>query len=475
MASRVLLVDDEEAVCWSLRRALIGEGHQVDVAPTAEAALEIVALRPPQVVILDVRLPGMDGLTALETLRRLVPDVAVIVITAYGDMGTAIRALHGGAFEYLPKPFDLEVALQAVRRALAKAARPVEPPPTAPPPPEGLVGHCKAMQEVFKRIALAAPQPACVLIAGESGTGKELVARALHRHSPRANQSFLPLHVGALNPNLVESELFGHVRGAFTGATENRPGLLGLADGGTLFLDEVAEIPLSVQVKLLRVLEHGEYVPVGGTQPQRLNVRILAATHKDLLREAATGSFRHDLYYRLNVFPIRLPPLRERAEDISLLVEHFLRLFEPRSWSVPEETLRFLAAQPWPGNVRELRNALEHACILARHGPLLPEHFPPPSSIPTEGGTTAESRLQADVRDWLAGKLHGSGGKPADLHGSLLACVERVLLEEVLRHVHGNRWEAARWLGLHRATVRKKLVALGLAPAGDEGQAEEGE
>ncbi len=463
----VLIVDDEEAVCWALERALTREGHSVSVAASAEQAFALLARRRPDAVILDVRLPGMDGLTALARIRELADDVPVIVATAFGNLPTAVRAVEGGAFDYLAKPFDLGQALDAVGRALNRPPAPEANRGREPPEaeaPEEIVGRSPAMQAVFKRIALVAPRDACVLITGESGTGKELVARAVHRYSPRRERPFLPVHVAALNPNLVESELFGHVRGAFTGATQARPGLLVLADGGTVFLDELADIPLPVQVKLLRVLEHNEVLPVGGTQPQPLNIRILAATHQDLGRCVAEGRFRHDLYFRLNVFGISLPPLRERPEDIEPLAEHFLRRFEPRALPLLPETVRFLQGLPWFGNVRELRNALEHAAIVARGGPLLPEHFPRNALDPS--AQTPAEQLAATVRKWLVDRVRAAGGgPPADLYGELLRCVEPALLEEVMRRVQDNRWVAAQWLGLNRATVRKKLAHYGLSQA----------
>jgi two-component system nitrogen regulation response regulator GlnG len=409
--------------------------------------------------VLDVRLPGLDGLAALGRLRQLTHDAPVIVVTAYGNLSTAVRAVEGGAFDYLAKPFDLGQALDAVARALQRRSLQDQPPPDngePAPGPEEIVGRSLAMQGVFKRIALAAPRDACVLITGESGTGKELVARAIHRYSTRRDRPFLPVHVAALNPNLVESELFGHLRGAFTGATQSRPGLLALADGGTVFLDELADIPLPVQVKLLRVLEHNEVIPVGGNQPQPLNIRILCATHQDLARRVAEGHFRHDLFFRLNVFQVHLPPLRERPEDIVPLAEHFLRHFEPRGLPLLPDTERYLRSLPWFGNVRELRNALEHAAIVARGGPLLPEHFPPLSPGPTLAEPAAQ--LAAMVRQWLTGKLSARGAEvPAHLYADLLQVIEPALLEEVMRRVEGNRQEAARWLGLNRATVRKML------------------
>jgi two-component system nitrogen regulation response regulator GlnG len=469
--SHILVVDDEEAVCWALSRALQRDGHHVAVASSAEEAFALVRRQRPDVIVLDVRLPGLDGLSALSQLRKLTEDAPVIVVTAFGNLNTAVRAVEGGAFDYLAKPFDLDQALEAVQRALHRRAlqehNHAETLPAAAEPvvtPEEIVGRTPVMQVVFKRIALVAPRDSCVLITGESGTGKELVARAVHRYSCRRERPFLPVHIAALNPSLVESELFGHVKGAFTGASQTRPGLLSLAEGGTVFFDEVADIPLSVQAKLLRVLEHNEFLPVGSNQPQPLDVRVLAATHQDLERKVAEGGFRHDLFFRLNVFRIHLPPLRERREDLLPLCEHFLRRFEPRALPLLPETARFLTEQPWLGNVRELRNALEHAVIVARGGPLLPAHFPsaPPGLTPL----SPQQQLASAVQLWLADRIKDKKGEPpTDLYGDLLRCVEPALLDEVMRRVHGNRWVAAQWLGLNRATVRKKLGLYGLTDA----------
>ena len=476
--SQILVVDDEQAVCWALERALRGEGHRVDVAPSAEAALRLAEAHRPDAIILDVRLPGMDGLSALERLRQLSDDAPVIVVTAFGNLATAVRAVEGGAFDYLAKPFDLDHALITVSRALQRrAAQQTAPQPAEPlGPPEEIVGTSAAMQAVYKRIALVAPRDACVLITGASGTGKELVARALHRYSSRRDRPFMPIHIAALNPGLVESELFGHVKGAFTGAAQPRPGLLALADGGTVFLDELADIPLPVQVKLLRVLEHGEVYPVGSSQAQALNVRVLAATHQDLEHKVAAGEFRHDLFFRLNVFRIHLPALGERRDDIMPLAEHFLRRLQPTALPLPATTVRFLMEQPWPGNVRELRNALEHAIIVARGGPLLPEHFPAAGTLTPP---SAACGLTDAVRQWLDERLRAAApDAPADLYGELLRQVEPPLLEEVMRRLQGNRFVAAQWLGLNRATVRKKLALYGLVDAArsetDEAENEDG-
>lgn len=451
----LLIVDDEEAITWSLRKAFERHGYRVSVAASAEEAFELARNLPFAAVILDVRLPGMDGISALGKLGDLTNRAPVIIVTAHGNLSTAVKALENGAFEYLPKPFDLAQAIDAV----ARAVRVKGPPPSEKSEegePEEIVGQSLAMQAVFKRIALVAPHDACVLITGESGTGKELVARALHRHSQRRDKPYIPIHIASLNPNLIESELFGHVKGAFTGAGQAKPGLLLLADGGTVFLDELADIPLPVQAKLLRVLEYQEVLPVGANQSKRINVRILSATHQDLSNSVRQGLFRHDLYFRLNVFEIHVPALRDRVEDIPLLTDHFLRHFNARNVSVPTETIAFLQTRSWSGNVRELRNVLEHAAIVARGGALLPEHFPP--VVSTSGAESIEQRIDTLIREWVRERaLRMKVAEPSNLYDELLKYVEPPLLDETLRQLDGNRLAAARWLGLARATLRKMM------------------
>lgn len=461
----ILIIDDEEPIAWALRRAFERDKYRVGVAASAEDGLAQARKNPPDVVFLDVRLPGMDGLTALSELRKINPAAAVIVMTAHGNLNTAVKAVEGGAFDYLAKPFDLARALDAAKRAVTRTLGPpvADGPGSAGTPdefdqsPDAIIGTSPAIQSVFKRIALVAPTAACVLITGESGTGKELVARAVHAHSPRRDKPFLPVHVAALNPNLVESELFGHTKGAFTGADKPRDGLLTLADGGTVFLDELADIPLPVQAKLLRVLERQEVIPVGAGEPHRVDVRIVSATHADLSAAVREGRFRHDLFYRLNVYPIHIPPLRDRVDDIPALAEHFLWKFGVASPAgvLPADTLSFLKTRPWPGNMRELRNALEHAAIEARGGPLRPEHFPAPASATSPAGVT--ERLRSLVAEWTRERTGGRDAEPADLHQQLLDVVESALLDEVLWQLDGNRLVAARWLGLARATVRKMV------------------
>ncbi len=458
----VLIIDDEEPIAWGLRRAFEREKYRVGVAASAEAGITQAQQNPPDVIFLDIRLPGMDGLAALAKLKQAAPTAAIIVITAHGNLNTAVRAVEGGAFDYLAKPFELAQALDSAKRALERG---IPTPEESPIPirdpldssPDAIIGRSPAIQAVFKRIALVAPTTACVLITGESGTGKELVARAIHAHSPRRNRPFLTVHIAALNPNLVESELFGHTKGAFTGADKPREGLLTLASGGTVFLDELGDIPLSVQAKLLRVLERQEVIPLGGGQPHQVDVRIVSATHADLSVAVSEGRFRHDLLFRLNVYPIHLPCLRDRLDDVPLLAEHFLHKFGVTNPAavLQADTLEFLKSRPWPGNVRELRNALEHAAIEARGGPLRPEQFPEP--MMKSGPAGLEERLKSLIAEWVQQKARRSDAEPGELYQQVLEVVEPALIDEVLRQLDGNRLAAARWLGLARATVRKLI------------------
>lgn len=474
MPASILIIDDEEPIAWALKRAFEREGHRAAVAGSAEAGLKKAAASPPDVIFLDVRLPGRDGLAALADLRQAAPAAAILVITAHGNLATAVKAVEGGAFDYLAKPFDLAHALDAAKRALGRAAPSGEeaPPAEHDASPDAIVGKSPSMQGIFKRIALVAATEACVLITGESGTGKELAARAIHAHSPRRDRPFLPVHIASMNPNLIESELFGHVKGAFTGAEKPRQGLLSLAEGGTVFLDELADIPLSVQAKLLRVLERQEVLPVGGNQSASVNVRIVSATHGDLSAAVRDGRFRHDLFFRLNVYPIHLPPLRDRIADVPLLAEHFLRrlgVSNPAA-ALPAATLAFLQSRPWPGNIRELRNALEHAAIEARGGPLHPEHFPAPAQAEAAG--TLDDRLRSLVVEWVRDQVRRAGrDEPADLYQKLVEGIEPAILDEVLRQLDGNRLAAGRWLGLARATVRKMIRKY--HPAADEPEGED--
>jgi two-component system, NtrC family, nitrogen regulation response regulator GlnG len=464
--SKLLVVDDEESICWGLARLGESLGHEVVAASSAEQAFDEVERQVPDVIVLDVRLPGMDGLRAIERFQKTLGAVPIIVITAYGDLGTAVEAVRRGAFDYIAKPFDVQKVKGALVRALV-SERDQSPAAVAPTQVEGMVGRSAAMQEVYKQIALAAASDASVLLGGESGTGKELAARAIHRYSRRASGPFVAVSVAALNPSLAESELFGHVRGAFTGAEEERVGLLAQANGGTLFLDEVAEIPLSTQVKLLRALEHNEVVPVGGNQLVKSDFRVISATHQNLRERMEQGQFRHDLLFRLGAFQVELPPLRSRPDDIEDLANYFIGLLSGdrtgRPLRLAAQTLAELRRRAWHGNVRELRNAIEHALILARGRTIMPEHLPPSMSMaPANGASGANEQVTTAVRRWAERNL-GDDALAGRVYEQLLEVIEPPLLETALRRHRGQCATAARTLGLHRTTLRKKLVQYGVA------------
>ncbi len=393
--AHILIVDDEASICWAFRESLSDLGHEVDVAASAEEGLRIAEAAAIDVVVIDVRLPGIDGLTAMRGFRERLGPVPIIVITAFGNLPTAVRALEGGAFDYLVKPFDLDQATAIVGRALEKRKVVDLAAERSPEEPGTLIGSSPAMQELFKSIALVASTDVPVLITGESGTGKELVARAIHRHGPRKNGPFVPISLAALSPSLVERELFGHVKGSFTGALQDRSGLLELAKGGTVLLDEIGDVAPSLQVKLLRAIEHREVTPVGDARPRTTDIRVIAATNRPLDSLMTTGEFREDLFFRLSVFQIHVPPLRERRQDIPALAEHFMRQARRGGGAhapLAADVLDDLSARPWTGNVRELRNVIEHAAIVARGQPIRPAHLPAskvsrgadPPSIPGE-------------------------------------------------------------------------------------------
>ncbi|WP_165229336.1 sigma-54-dependent transcriptional regulator [Aquisphaera insulae] len=475
--SRILIVDDEESICWSFRESFSDLGHDVEVASSAEEGLKIAATNPLDAVVLDVRLPGMDGLAALGPFRERIGAAPIIIITAFGDLDTAVRAMEGGAFDYLVKPFDLDQATALVTRALTSSPAPASSPSDSDDAgPDTLIGNSPAMQELFKQIALVAPTDVPVLITGESGTGKELIARAIHRHGRRRSGPFLPVCLAALNPGLVEGELFGHVRGSFTGATHDRRGLLELAGGGTVLLDEVGDIPLDLQVKLLRAVEHREATPVGDARPRRIDIRLIAATNRPLAELMKSGEFRQDLFFRLSVFQIEAPPLRARRDDIPILAAHFLRSSRFAMTASPEITADALAElrrRPWEGNVRELRNAVEHAAVVSRGQPIRPEHLPPAglglfpvtAASPAGGGDAPPSdddaRAIADrLSAWAAREVARPGASP--LYERFLDLAEPPLLRAVLDLYQGNRAAASQVLGIHRATLRQKLRKYGI-------------
>jgi len=459
----ILIVDDQPDICWGLKRIAEQLGHTAESVALAEEAISRAVSTRPDVIIMDVRLPGMSGLQAMQELKQKGWDGPVVVITAYGDLEVAVEAIRQGAFEYLTKPFDLKVVSRAIERAFSQGQRSRKDMVSADVAESDrpqLVGVSPAMQQVFKQIAMVAPTDAAVHIVGESGTGKELVARSIHHFSRRQTGPLVVAHIAALSPSLAESELFGHVRGAFTGADHEHVGLLQRAHGGTLFIDEVAEIPLNLQVKLLRAIEYREVTPVGAARSIPCDFRIISATHRDLRRLVSEGKFRHDLYYRLITFEIRVPPLRERPVDIEPLAQFFLKeLCHRMEVSIPHMTPDFLTAllnRPWWGNVRELRSALEHALILSRGGPLHADLLPPPLPQVFSQVSSAETDLRECVKKWAQDALKDER-LVGQIYKQFLDLVEPALFQTVLEHYSGQYLGAARALGLHRVTLRRKL------------------
>lgn len=454
----VWVVDDDQSIRWVLERALAREGLTPVVFDNAEALLRRLAAGRPGVVISDVRMPGMDGLALLEEIKQAAPDLPVIIITAYSDLDRTVSAFQGGAYEYLPKPFDIDELLRLVKRA--RRRRPEERPAPGKDQAAGIIGAGAAMQEVFRAIGRLSTSHLTVLITGESGVGKELVARALHRHSPRAGQPFIAINVAAIPRELLESELFGHEKGAFTGAAAQRQGRFEQAHGGALFLDEIGDMPADLQTRLLRVLSDGEFYRVGGQAPLTANVRVIAATHQDLDEQVKNKIFREDLFHRLNVIRLRVPPLRERREDIPTLTEHFLRRAalelgaEPKQ--MPASTQAFLNGLDWPGNVRQLENCCRRLTVMAPGKEIHREDLPPELND-GEPGQATDADWPRALRRWAALKLHqGNTG----LLDEALPEFERVLLEEALRQAGGHRQEAAKLLGWGRNTLAKKIAAL---------------
>ncbi len=469
--STVLVVDDEPSICWALERMLVGEGHQVVTASSAEEGLNLATRHMPDVVILDVRLPKEDGISALPKFLKATGNAPVIVITAFGDLETAVAAVKNGASDYLTKPFKLDDALRVCRAAFEKSTQRSVPTATGPMAlgQSVLIGSSPAMQQVFRQIALVADSDLSVLVTGETGTGKELVAAAIHRHSRRANEAYIPIAPVALNPELVESELFGHVKGAFTGASDDHAGLFERAEGGTVLLDEIGDLPLATQVKLLRVLEQGQYSRVGDVKMRTANVRVLAATNSDLHDAVSSGTFREDLFYRLTGVQIHLPPLRERIEDIGPLCQHFLesRGYVSAGTAIDAKLLQSLQERPWFGNVRELKNAVGHAAVVARGREFTIHDFPPPMPGREIEHTTKVDSLDKAVRDWAAKSLANQTSGNEFLHSQFLAAAEPALLQVVLGHTGGNRAKAADLLGMHRGTLRDRLRAYGIDDASE--------
>ncbi len=452
MSERILIVDDDESLRESLELVLASEGYEVTVAAEAEAALRAIEVAPVDVVLCDLRMPGQDGLELLPQLARRLPGATLLLMSAYGTADLAIEALKRGAYDYLAKPFQPAEAILAIRKArererLRRANQLLQRDLSRAVGERPIVAASQPMIQVLELVERAAEYKTTVLLTGESGTGKEVLARAIHAQSPRRNEAFVAVNCAAIPENLLESELFGHVRGAFTGADRARRGLFVEADGGTLFLDEIGELPVALQAKLLRVLQEEEVRPVGESKPRRIDVRVLAATARDLEREVDAGRFREDLFYRLNVLRIVVPPLRERRADIPLLVDHFLARFREALGkpvrSVTDEALEKLVAHRWPGNVRELENVIERAVILSSAQRLTPADLPP--NVTT---TAAEPSSAGDEGDLSLRRARRA--------------VEIELIRRALEATGGNRTHAARRLGISHRALLYKLKEYGL-------------
>lgn len=453
--SRVLVVDDEAAMRDLLRIVLEKEGHQVFTANDGVTGLALATSRDLDLVISDIKMPGLDGVGLLAGLRQQGRSMPVIMVTAYADSESAIQAMKQGAYDYLTKPFKMDEIKLVIRRALEEGARRAEQEPATPEPVEepalrGIIGRSPTMVELYKLISRVAQVDSSILITGESGTGKELVARTIHYNSPRGDKPFVAINCGAIPEELLESELFGHVKGSFTGAIANKTGLLEVATGGTVFLDEVAEMSPGLQVKLLRFLQDHKFRRVGGTEDIEVDIRTIAATNKDPAQVIRAGAFREDLYYRLNVISIEMPPLRERREDIPLLAANFLGLFAARAgrnaMRIAPEAMKVLMAHAWPGNVRELENVMERAVALAGTDEVRPDNLPPTVMQPTASPPS-----------------HTWEVPPEGLNlEQVIADIEQALLKDALAKADGVQTRAAQLLGINFRSFRYRARKYGL-------------
>ncbi|MFZ9480475.1 MAG: nitrogen regulation protein NR(I) [Burkholderiaceae bacterium] len=484
----VWIVDDDQSIRWVLEKALSKQHMPCRVFEDAHDVMTALESDTPQVLVSDIRMPGDSGLELLERVKHRCPQVPVIVMTAYSDLDSAVSAFQGGAFEYLPKPFDVDAAVALIRRAVQESSPSASAGDASVEALPELLGQAPVMQDVFRAIGRLSQSSATVLITGESGTGKELVASALHRHSPRARMPFVALNTAAIPRDLLESELFGHERGAFTGAQSMRRGRFEQAEGGTLFLDEIGDMPLDLQTRLLRVLSDGNYYRVGGHQPLKSNVRVIAATHQDLEARVRSGQFREDLFHRLNVIRLKLPPLRERQEDIPLLVKHFLQKsakdLKVDTKQIAPAAMEVLTQLPFPGNVRQLENLCHWMTVMAPSQLVQVEDLPAElrSRDPTEpagnpGGVpesvlmtmTAPSPAAIGVswkellRQEVTRALTNDPAGPADGRMNQWSReFETAVLGVALKHTRGRRMEAAQLLGIGRNTMTRKIAELHL-------------
>jgi len=478
VSGTIIVVDDDASIRTVVRQALLRAGHAVRTTDTAAGLWKLIEDGVGDVLVTDVRLPDANGLDMIPLVSARRPDLPVIVMSAQNTLSTAVRATEQGAFDYLPKPFDLNELTQCVKSAIEAKG---QVPAAVAEPPENeripMIGRSPAMQDVYRTIARVVPTDLTVMVLGESGTGKELVARALHDLGPRRTGPFVAINMAAIPRELIETELFGHERGAFTGAAARSAGRFEQAQGGTLFLDEIGDMPLDAQTRLLRVLQSGEFTTVGGARTLKADVRIVAATHKDLRRLIDSGQFREDLYYRLNVVPIRLPPLRARREDVPELARHFLERAVkeglPRKL-LDSSAIAWLMAQPWPGNVRQLENAMRRLAALARDEVVTAAvaelwisqaEAESVAEAPARPEFAGADSLEAVIARWLQRNVTMTATPPKDgLYDRLLHEFERPLLETALLLTRGNQLKAARLLGINRNTLRKMLQLRGIDP-----------
>ncbi|MCP4320307.1 MAG: nitrogen regulation protein NR(I) [Psychromonas sp.] len=466
MTSTAWIVDDDHAIRWVLERTLKSNNINHASFPDAECLWEQLQVEQPEVIISDVRMPGIDGLALMEKIHQRFPNLPIIIMTAHSDLDSAVNAYQSGAFEYLPKPFDIHEATALIQRAinhsleLKQKRKPAEQQIDAPE----IIGEAPAMQEVFRVIGRLSRSSMSVLINGQSGTGKELVAHALHKHSPRKDNTFIALNMAAIPRELIEAELFGHEKGAFTGAANNRQGRFEQADGGTLFLDEIGDMPLDVQTRLLRVLADGQFYRVGGHQGIKVDVRIIAATHQDLEKKVQSGDFREDLFHRLNVIRLQLPALKERREDISLLAQHFLHNIATElnveSKQLTDETIEYLAQLPWPGNVRQLENICRWLTVMASGQEVHVNDLPPELSAQETQNSNSDTPLwQKNLQQWTLTSLKQG---EENILSEALPEFEKILLKTALQFTEGKKQEAAKLLGWGRNTLTRKLKEFGM-------------
>src|SRR5450830_653321 len=496
----IWIVDDDDSIRWVIEKALARENLITKSFTNARDAMVALQSEAPQVLVSDIRMHGASGLELLQTVKAKHPGLPVIIMTAFSDLDSAVAAFQGGAFEYLAKPFDLDKAVELIRRALEESLREANVEQSISETPE-ILGQAPAMQDVFRAIGRLSQSNVTVLITGESGSGKELVARALHKHSPRANGPFVAINTAAIPKDLLESELFGHERGAFTGAQTMRRGRFEQAEGGTLFLDEIGDMPFDLQTRLLRVLSDGHFYRVGGHQPMKANVRVITATHQNLEQRVRDGPFREDLYHRLNVIRLRLPSLRERREDIPILVRHFLvqsaRQLGVEAKRMSEPTMQFLSGLDLPGNVRQLENLCNWITVMAPGQTVEIKDLPLELSQEQAGTAAAPTLASAPAEGYSAQQHHGTVSSVAadtlanaspDAWLSLLEMqaasmlsggqqevmavlgrqFESALIRTALKHTHGRKNDAAVRLGIGRNTITRKIAELGIDGAKDD-------